>query len=283
VIFTKELGRLAAEGRKTQTRRPVRTTAEGVVRPCPWVPGRDYSIERPGGAQAHDVRIEVLNVQRGLLGDITLREVRAEGHRTTAAFADDWMRSHDRGWPPVENCEVCDGAGDQDCDDCFRYDAATDGLVGTHPPGCTTCGRCEGTGEQLAAVDDDLVLERFERHRHALVWIVSFRRSQAPRLLTPAARPAGSVHGYTSNPRNAMRDEPEVMDGPRARPYGLRAVDGAPTVDIVRSQARSLANRLRQDSVAAARTADPAAVLEHLGEVQRILGQVDQLRRDAAA
>lgn len=45
------------------------------------------------------------------------------------------------------------------------------------------------------------------------VWVVVFEVGAAPtRLLTPAARPAGTELGYTQNPALAMPDEPPVID-----------------------------------------------------------------------
>lgn len=284
MIFAKPFDRLVLEARKTQTRRPVKRTPDGTTLPCRWKVGHDYAIERPTGVPT-DARIQITAVRDELLGNIDYAGIRAEGHKTRAAFADAWMVQHDRDWPPIEPCHRCDGAGDQDCDHCYERDPATGEIVGDHPPGCTACPACRGTGEQLVDVGDADVLDRFD-HTHActLVWVVTFELADVGRYLTPAARPAGSVLGYTTNLRNAMPDEPEVIDGFTLRRFADDAHERhtsnpARREHLVKAKSRSVANRIRQTMVAADR--DGIDVLEHLAEVERKLEEIDRLRRAA--
>lgn len=269
MIFKKPLDRLVLEGRKTQTRRPVKPG-----QPCQWKPGHDYAVERPSGTPT-DARIEVTAVHQEFLGSIDYHAVRAEGFKTRAQFADFWMCIYDRAWPPVEPCHACDGAGDADCDRCYQRDPATGELVGDHAPGCSKCGACDGSGEQLADVNDDQVLARFEQH-HActLVWVITFRLADVGRYLTPAARPAGTEHGYTRRLRDAMPDEPEVVDPPESALARARAEREERDRQ---NQAKRVANRLRQESIAAARAGIDTT--DHLRRVQDILAELDALRR----
>jgi hypothetical protein len=62
---------------------------------------------------------------------------------------------------------------------------------------------------------DGEVLARFDaRHAHTLVWVIRFEyEPDIPRLLAPAAHDARDAdeHGYTSDPRRALPDEPEAV------------------------------------------------------------------------
>ena len=206
MIFHKPLDRLVIEGRKTSTRRPIKRAADGTLMPCRWKVGHDYAVERPTGVPT-DARIQITAVRDELLGDIDYAGLRAEGHKTRDEFADAWLCQHDRAWPPVENCHACDGDGTTDCDQCW------DGQVRVHPLDAHPCHACGGTGEQFADISYDDIIARFDdRHAQTRVWVITFTLADVGRYLTPAARPAGSVLGYTSNLRNAMPDEPEVID-----------------------------------------------------------------------
>ncbi len=89
MIFKPELARLIMQGKKTATRRP----ANGV--PCRYKPGVDYAIQ-PGRGKSAVGRINVVDVERQQLGDLTYREALAEGFRTTADFARYWLALYDR-------------------------------------------------------------------------------------------------------------------------------------------------------------------------------------------
>jgi hypothetical protein len=57
----------------------------------------DYAV-RPGRARASIGRVRVLAVREELCGAVTLRDARAEGHRTTADFKVAWVLHHDCEW-----------------------------------------------------------------------------------------------------------------------------------------------------------------------------------------
>lgn len=60
---------------------------------------------------------------------------------------------------------------------------------------------------------DAQVLDRFtSRHGHKRVWVLTFQIYDRLWLLAPAARPAGSTHGYTENELLSLADEPEGID-----------------------------------------------------------------------
>lgn len=278
MIFHKPLDRLVLEARKTQTRRPIKRAADGTLMPCRWKVGHDYAVERPTGVPT-DARIQITAVRDELLGDIDYHGIRAEGHKTRDEFADAWLCQHDRAWPPVENCHACDGDGTTDCDECW------DGQVRVHLLDAHPCQSCGGTGEQFADIGYDDIIARFDdKHAQTRVWVITFTLADVGRYLTPAARPAGSVLGYTTNLRNAMPDEPEVIDGTTLRRYVGEAHDRHTSnpdrrEKVIKEKSRSVANRIRQTMVAADR--DGIDVLEHLAEVEAKLAEIDRLRRAA--
>ena len=92
MIFTPQLARAVADGRKTQTRRTVKAD-----KPCRYKEGHDYAVQ-PGRGKPAICRLNVLEVREEPLGDITHRDAKAEGFRNTAAFKAYWVRLHDREW-----------------------------------------------------------------------------------------------------------------------------------------------------------------------------------------
>lgn len=76
------------QGKKTATRRP----ANGVR--CRYQPGRDYSVQ-PGRGKSAVGRIDVVDVERQVLGDLTYADAIAEGFRSSADFARYWLRLYD--------------------------------------------------------------------------------------------------------------------------------------------------------------------------------------------
>jgi hypothetical protein len=100
VIFGAALARKALTGAKTQTRRPVR---DGKL--CRYRVHHTYAVQ-PGRGKPEAGRILVTAVRQQRLGDITLREARAEGFRTTADFKSAWVEIHDARWV---NADVAHG------------------------------------------------------------------------------------------------------------------------------------------------------------------------------
>lgn len=176
MIFKPELARRIVAGRKTATRRRVRPDEIA----CPYRPGRTYAVQ-PGHGRPAIARIEVVRVERCLLGDLTFADAQSEGFRTTAEFKAHWVRLHDGPWVAL------------------REPAAPD------PDGCEAA---EPLGEeQLAA--------RFDaRHAGAPVWVIRFRLAERVRLLARSGANAegDAARGYTSNPRLALANEPEAVD-----------------------------------------------------------------------
>lgn len=108
MIFKPELVEKILTGRKTVTRRPVKTTANGVgkatvqtplnlLAPCRYEPGKDYALQ-PGRGKKAVARIRVLSVRRQRLGigfDGGFEEARREGFSSWNAFADYWIALYD--------------------------------------------------------------------------------------------------------------------------------------------------------------------------------------------
>ncbi|PTL55734.1 hypothetical protein [Paraconexibacter algicola] len=260
MIVTKTLAREIVHGRKTEARIPIRTSPDGVVRPCPYRPSppnsppRTYTVQtRTGGPEI--ARIEVLSNARARLADLTYPDVRAEGFRTTAAFADAWMTTHDAAWPPRQTCARCDGDGNVDCADCWT--TTPTGPYRAHPLDAHPCPLCDGTGETLAPIDDDLVLARFtDRHHDQRVWIVRFRLLDAPRLLA-----SDSSHGYTTRARDALPDEPEAVDDATLEHFARDAAERRAGEPGRRAEHARRLMRANQERTKRLLAADPAAVL----------------------
>jgi hypothetical protein len=106
VIVPLETARLIREGRKTQMRWPADL-------PCPLKAGHVYAVQ--SGAQQKAVcRITVAQVPpvKGQLRDMELRDVRAEGYRTTDEFKDFWTRAYGTYDSNREVWIVCFSLGD---------------------------------------------------------------------------------------------------------------------------------------------------------------------------
>ena len=83
LVFLPELARLVAEGRKTETRRPIRE-----ARPCRYQPGRVYPVrDREDGPTLAHVRVR--SVTPELLGHV---DAHAEGFDSLAEFKRCWKQ-----------------------------------------------------------------------------------------------------------------------------------------------------------------------------------------------
>ena len=97
MIFSPELAARITQGRKTVTRRPVKTR-DGAELACRYVPGRVYAVQLSRGGIAVD-RIRVLSVTRERLdGPLTQPEAEREGFTSPAAFTAKWIELY--GAPP---------------------------------------------------------------------------------------------------------------------------------------------------------------------------------------
>lgn len=92
MIFQASLARAVADGRKTQTRRPVRSD-----KPCRYKVGHDYAVQ-PGRGKEQITRLKVLEVREEPVGAITHPDAKAEGFRNVAAFKVAWVQIHDKVW-----------------------------------------------------------------------------------------------------------------------------------------------------------------------------------------
>lgn len=166
MIFQRELCHKIVQGKKTETRRPVKP---GETQ-CRYRLGRSYALQRAwpqrdpddeqpaprGRAETLATRIIIQAAHDEPLGDLDDAGARAEGFKTTDEFFDYWRK--------------------------------------------------------LYGVEDVDVDQR--------VWVIHFTvDNHRPRLLTPASRPHGSEHGYTSKPEEALPDEPEVIDRGPLKPW----------------------------------------------------------------
>lgn len=215
MIFAPEMVRLIAAGRKTQTRRPV----QGDEPKSRYRISKTYAVQ-PGRGRPASLRIAITDVRRGLAGDVTLEDARAEGFRTTDDFRAHWATLYDRAWlaatvdllgeittgvpwPDLIADERLQRLG-------FTERALVARLRWLERHGAAECiegewWRCEG-GEMIAAG------ARFnDRHAHKPVWVLTFRldTTETPRFL--AARPGGAHGDYVSTPALSAPGEPQPV------------------------------------------------------------------------
>lgn len=88
MIFTAAAVTQISEGKKTMTRRPVKSGETY----CRYEANRAYAIQ-PAGGHSKD-RLTVIEVRQEKLGEITLKDAKREGHRSTAAFVAVWLDEH---------------------------------------------------------------------------------------------------------------------------------------------------------------------------------------------
>lgn len=111
------------------------------------------------------------------------------------------------------------------------------------------------------------------------VWVISFElEPDHPLFLTPAARPHGSVRGYTRNVHDALeavptvpREEQQLISDEARERY-----DAMHAPEIARREARSLASQLREAQLRALQRG-----VDVTPEIARIREQLDQIRAKA--
>lgn len=228
VIFTAEQARLILAGRKSQTRRLavalpdllapalgmsdtqlLQTTRHrvGTVYPLerfargeeltpdqrirlderpPINPLSGRRRKRPARPVLPIAHLEITDLRLQELGEIDLKDARAEGFRTTDEFKIDWVERRDRRWATTPLHDP-------------TLDASYRATAGADPQKLESAPRLPEAPEMT---------ERFEeRHARALVWAMSFKVVEAPRLL----RAAAGFDDYTETPSRAARAEPEAI------------------------------------------------------------------------
>lgn len=85
MIFRPELVRKIKAGDKTMTRRPVKPGEKD----CRYQPGKAYAVQ-PGRTHAQVCRITITDVRQEAAGEISFKDARKEGFRTTTEFKDYW-------------------------------------------------------------------------------------------------------------------------------------------------------------------------------------------------
>ncbi len=134
MIFGLEMYRAVLAGKKTQTRRFK----------CRYEPGKSYALQ-PGRGKEAKHRITITEVRQERLGDITLRDARKEGFRTTQDFRDYWTKLYQRFNPDAEIYVISFELGD-------TTDAPR--LLGRHPGHdyvSSTAQALPNTAEEISA------------------------------------------------------------------------------------------------------------------------------------
>lgn len=257
MILRPDLARAVARGTKTQLRR--RTIIDPLTRhpkPCTFAVGETHPIVA-SNANSNDeplANIVITSAHLQVLADISFpRDVHAEGFRTTADFARFWMTVYDSAWPPTEErlCPRCHGHAEVD-------DVA--------------CGRCEiGVIDVPVDLPDDQVVQLWRaRHGTRQVWVVTFELDER-RLLHR------QLHkGYTCDPAQAAHGEPEavppeILDHYAATARSRYVVEHRD--ELAHQRARTLARRLREAAVRAAR-GDVAA--PELDDIERWIAVLER-------
>jgi uncharacterized protein YhfF len=92
VIFKPQLARAVDNGRKTATRRPVKSG-----QPCRYKVGHDYAVQ-PGRGKPAICRLKVRSVELQRVGAITHADAVAEGFKNAAAFKVYWTQMYSKKW-----------------------------------------------------------------------------------------------------------------------------------------------------------------------------------------
>lgn len=166
MIFPKEQANAVARGAVTQTRRLV-------MGRCQLRVGRDYAVQ-PGAGRPSVCRIKVNEITHAQAGEITYREAKVCGYKTTDDFKVSWTRAHDRQWVERERVD----------------------LVAVY--------------DDNVSIVKWILLKRFEQH-HARtpVWVIRFEvQPDVPRFMAHATRTNGD---YVHHPARAI-DREECID-----------------------------------------------------------------------
>jgi hypothetical protein len=167
VIFPKTLAGKVARCDATMTVRPVTTSAPKVG---------DRRCVKPSQRGDTLCHITITGVEQAFAGDITFKQARACGFKTTNDWRAAWVRQHDAKW--IDSQEIATGA---------------DGVVDV----------------DRWMTDTDLLPRFNARHARRLVHVISFTLAvDTPRFL---AHPTANSGDYTEQRHRAI-DDLEVVD-----------------------------------------------------------------------
>jgi hypothetical protein len=195
-----------ARGEKTTIRRPAFTFRQGFTpSQKPFVPksGQVWSGSFVFDGKDRELHFRALNVKRDTLRMLSWEEAWAEGYESPEAFAVSWVQRFDKGWIEAR---------------------VREGII----------------------PDPDFMVARFDHDltiRPTWWWVIRVAPDHdVPRLLAPAARPKGSVHGYVASSSVAMPDEPEAVPTEVLDPKWARGAEGRQ-----RKAKKSAAERAQKD------------------------------------
>lgn len=162
MIFTPPQARAIARGAVTQARRPATQLR------CRYRIGHDYAVQ-PGLGRDAVCRVKILGTRRHPAGEITFRDARAEGYRTTDEWKMAWVRQYDRAWLDEHKVDLV------------------------------------SVFDDTVSIVNWILLKRFkQRHAHRDVWALVFEIADETRYL---AHPTARSGDYTNHPARAIDPE----------------------------------------------------------------------------
>jgi hypothetical protein len=237
------MAKLVLAGKKTQTRRLS----------CRYVAGRKYAIQ-PGRGRKAIGELTVVRVDEDMrLGDLTLRDARREGFRTTDEFRAYWTQLHGRFDPETRVYVVTFLEGDHRDDPRFLRGSAPQAPI-CH--GTLALGDGRRVPCKTAFPDED--------------YMTGKPVEVCPRCGT--RRPEGSVedHGYTPRKAAAMKGEGEAVPADVQKRITQRAADNRTNGYVVQRE------RLL-DAIAGLRPfANSEKTIKHLRGVERQVRALDR-------
>jgi hypothetical protein len=202
-----------------------------------YSPGQSVPVRvhKPSNAQ-RDLRCRVIvhDTTTVVLGTISFKQARAEGHRTSDQFRCWWVRHHDRAW----------------------IDQLTED---------------QGELEPEALLER---FELKHAHRPVLAVAFKLDISHRPRLLVPLGRTGGDELGYTEAPGKALRDEPEAVEAEYLKRFADEAEQDANQRTMERANGYEWETRLRAAEAAGVDvTRERLAIERMVGRASRKMNQ----------
>jgi hypothetical protein len=158
----------------TKKRRPLKHTTthnQTAVLACSYQPGRTYAVQT-GRHHQPIGRLLITDITTQALGDITLRDAIAEGHRTTHDFKTHWLATRDTNW--------------------YQRTQAK------HP--------------EDDEIPEHLIQDRYQTHHaHKHAWVLTITPDNTDHNHLLRAQ-MGTLDDYTENPTDAAQGEPEALN-----------------------------------------------------------------------